>query len=183
MLGAQNFTLTVNSVNITAYANKADLETVIAELDKTNFASTGNESDPGMPTHKITCGGLWAKALNNVFSPLANTPSKVTAVLTIGSGAGRRQMPGNQNVRQRLMPSQGEVMKQREGNAACFGVAGRAVFDAHRAVERSCFDVFGRATSDGKVSDLRHGGVIGSAALLQNRAFHFHLCHWIIPYL
>lgn len=87
MLGAQNFTLTVNSVNITAYANKADLETVIAELDKTNFASTGNESDPGMPTHKITCGGLWAKALNNVFSPLANTPSKVTAVLTIGSGA------------------------------------------------------------------------------------------------
>lgn len=87
MLGALNFVMTLNSVNITAYCNKGDLETTIAELDKTNFASTGLESDPGIPAHKITLSGLWAKALNNVLSPLANTPSKVTAVLTIGSGA------------------------------------------------------------------------------------------------
>ena len=87
MLGAGNVVVTLNGTAITAYCNKGDLETTIAELDKTNFASTGTESDPGVPTHKITLGGLWVKALNNVLSPLANSPSKVTCVLTIGSGA------------------------------------------------------------------------------------------------
>lgn len=87
MLGAGNVDFSLNGTDITAYCNKADLETTIAELDKTNFASTGTESDPGVPTHKITIGGLWAKALNTVLATLANTPSKVTAVLTVGAGA------------------------------------------------------------------------------------------------
>lgn len=87
MLGAGNLTLVLNSVDITQYCNTAELETVVAELEKTNFASTGNESDPGMPTHKITMGGLWAKALNTVIMPLVNSPTKTTAVLTAGSGA------------------------------------------------------------------------------------------------
>lgn len=86
MLGAGNATVTLNSVNITQYCNKAEIDQTVGELDKTNFASTGNESDPGMTQHKITLGGLWAKALNDVIAPLVNTPSKVTCVITIGSG-------------------------------------------------------------------------------------------------
>jgi len=86
MLGASNISVTLNSVNITAYCNKADLDRTVGELDKTNFASSGNESDPGMTTHKINLGGLWAKAVNNVLSPLVNTPSKVTLVFVVGTG-------------------------------------------------------------------------------------------------
>jgi hypothetical protein len=87
MLGASNISVTLNSVNITAYCNKADLERTVGELDKTNFASSGLESDPGMTTHKIAMNGLWSKALNNVLSPLVNTPSKVSLVFVVGSGA------------------------------------------------------------------------------------------------
>lgn len=87
MLGASNVSVTLNSVNITQYCNKAELDRTVAELDKTNFASSGNESDPGMTTHKISMGGLWAKAVNNVLSPLVNTPSKVSLIFVVGSGA------------------------------------------------------------------------------------------------
>jgi hypothetical protein len=87
MLGASNFAITLNSVVITAYCNKTDYDRTTGELDKTNFASSGNESDPGMTAHKINIGGLWSKALNNVLSPLANSPQKVTLIYVVGSGA------------------------------------------------------------------------------------------------
>jgi len=46
--GAGNATVTYNGQNITAYVNSVDLQNTIAELEATNLASTGEESDPGL---------------------------------------------------------------------------------------------------------------------------------------
>lgn len=87
MKGAGNTTFSFNGTALTAYCNKSDLDSTASELETTDFASTAEESEPGLTKHVINVGGDWSKAVDDVFAPQMATPTLVTSVLTVGSGA------------------------------------------------------------------------------------------------
>lgn len=80
--GAGNATVTYNSQNITAYVNSVDLQNTIAELEATNLASTGEESDAGLVNSVLRIGGDWSKALDDILGPDSLPGTKRTAVIT-----------------------------------------------------------------------------------------------------
>ena len=81
MIGAGNYSLTFDGLNVTSQCDKADLEEVVAELEATFGDATGTANEPGLKTFKITASGAWSKALDAKFR--AN--GKKTAILTVGS--------------------------------------------------------------------------------------------------
>lgn len=90
MVGESNTSVSYNSQDISQYCNQAQLDMVVAELEATNFASTGSDSDPGLTTYSINLQGDWTKALDTILAPDALTPTKRTTVIGFGpSGAGR----------------------------------------------------------------------------------------------
>ena len=84
-LGKGNITVTFAGTAITSYLNQAQLEMVVAELESTNFSSSGTESDPGLTTYSISMGGDWSKLLDNLLGAAAMSPTKQAAVITVGS--------------------------------------------------------------------------------------------------
>lgn len=84
-VGKGNITVSFNGTAITSYCNQAQLEMVVAELEATNFGSSGVESDPGLTTYTVSMGGDWAKALDNLLGAAAMSPTKANAVITVGS--------------------------------------------------------------------------------------------------
>lgn len=81
MIGAGNYTLTYDGLNVTSQCDKADLEETVAELEATFGDSTGVAAEPGLKTFKITASGAWSKALDAKL----RSSGKKTAILTVGS--------------------------------------------------------------------------------------------------
>lgn len=87
--GPKNSTLTVNSVNITAYVDSNDLSAAVAELETTNLDSSAQEFIPGLPsyTHSFAIT-KWDKVVDDVLGPLAIAPALVTAVIAYKDASG-----------------------------------------------------------------------------------------------
>ena len=84
-----NVVVTYNSVNITAYCDKADLSAAVERLDTTNLASTAKESIAGDAEWNISVGGQWATALDTALAPDAITPGTArTASIAFNGGSG-----------------------------------------------------------------------------------------------
>lgn len=83
---ASNFTVTYNSVNITAYCNQADLEGVVNEIDATNLASVGAESEPGSTDWRVRISGMLDKASDDAIGKDATSPPATmrNLVITVG---------------------------------------------------------------------------------------------------
>lgn len=85
-----NVVVNFNSVNITAYCDKADLSAAVDRLDTTNLASTAKESTAGDTEWSISVGGQWATALDTALAVEAittGTPRTATIAFNGGSGA------------------------------------------------------------------------------------------------
>ena len=87
--GPGNVSLTVNAVDLTAYADETDLQMAVAELEETNLASTAQEFIPGLANYqadiKIT---KWDKVVDDVFGPLMLSPAMVTAAIAFDDASG-----------------------------------------------------------------------------------------------
>lgn len=87
--GPGNVSLTVNAVNLTAYADETDLQMAVAELEETNLASSAQEFIPGLANYqadiKIT---KWDKVVDDVFGPLMLNPAMVTAIIAVTDASG-----------------------------------------------------------------------------------------------
>lgn len=83
---ASNFTVTYNSVNITAYINQGDVEGVVSEIDATNLASVNAESEPGSTDWRVRCSGMLEKASDDVFGKEVLSPPSTlrNLVITVG---------------------------------------------------------------------------------------------------
>lgn len=83
---ASNFTVTYNGVNITSYCNQADLEAVVAEIDATNLASVGAESEPASTDWRVRISGMLDKASDDVIGKDAASPPATmrNLVITVG---------------------------------------------------------------------------------------------------
>lgn len=88
---SSNFTVTYNSVDVTAYTNQGDIEAVVAELDGTNLASVNQESEPGSTDWRVRCAGMLEKASDDVFGKEAlGQPSTLrNLVITVGPSGTR----------------------------------------------------------------------------------------------
>lgn len=84
LLTAGNIVVNFAGQNITAHCNTADLQATVTELEATDFASTGEESDPGMTGYKINLGGDWSDTIDDILGPEAITPTKKDASLVVG---------------------------------------------------------------------------------------------------
>lgn len=87
--GPKNYTLTFNSVNLTAYVDEVDLQMAVAELEETNLDSSAQEFIPGLANYqadiKVT---KWDIVVDNVLGPLMLAPAMVTAVITAKDASG-----------------------------------------------------------------------------------------------
>lgn len=88
---ASNFSVTYNSVDITAYCNQGDLEAVVGENDGTNLASVAAESEPGSTDWRVRLSGMLDKASDDVFGKESLTPPSTlrNLVITVGPSGTR----------------------------------------------------------------------------------------------
>ena len=82
-----NVTVTYDSLNITAYLNTQSISAVIAQIDTTNLASTGDEKIAGSGAWQVDVGGMWAKALDDKLGVDAVTPPTTLKTLVVVIGA------------------------------------------------------------------------------------------------
>jgi hypothetical protein len=82
-----NITVTYDSLNITQYLNTQSLNAVIAQIDTTNLASSGDEKIAGSGAWEVAVGGMWAKALDDKLGADAVTPPSTLKTLVIVVGA------------------------------------------------------------------------------------------------
>lgn len=83
---ASNFTVTYAGTNVIAYCNQADLEAVVAEIDATNLASVGAESEPASTDWRVRMSGMLDKALDDIVGKDATSPPATmrNLVVTVG---------------------------------------------------------------------------------------------------
>jgi hypothetical protein len=84
-----NVHLSYNGTDITAYANSADLQDTIDQIDTTHFASTGKESITGDPEWSLSMGGDWVPEIDAILGPEAVTPGtrRDAAIELVGATA------------------------------------------------------------------------------------------------
>lgn len=83
---SSNFTVTYNSVNITAYCSQSQVQATVTEIDSTNLASTGAESAPAATTWTLNVQGFLDKASDDIFGKDSLTPPSTyrNLVITVG---------------------------------------------------------------------------------------------------
>lgn len=88
---SSNFSVTYNSVDVTAYCSQGDVEAVVAEIDATNLASVNAESEPGSTDWRVRCSGMLEKSSDDVFGKEAlGQPSTLrNLVITVGPSGTR----------------------------------------------------------------------------------------------
>jgi len=87
--GPKNYSLTVNSVNLTPYVDEVDLQMAVAELEETNLDSSAQEFIPGLANYQADINVTkWDLVVDNVLGPLMLTPAMVTAVIAIEDASG-----------------------------------------------------------------------------------------------
>lgn len=83
---SSNFTVTYNSIDLTQYCNQASVEATVAEIDTTNLASSGAQSDPAATSWTVPMGGFLDKALDDEMGRDAITPPTTFRDLVITAG-------------------------------------------------------------------------------------------------
>lgn len=87
-----NISVTYNGTAITAYLNSHSLEAIVAEIDTTNFSSSGQEKTPGPTNWSVNVGGFWAKALDDLLGPDLVSPPSTLRTLVVVLGASGAQV-------------------------------------------------------------------------------------------
>lgn len=87
-----NITVTYDSLNITQYLNTASIAAIIAQIDTTNLASSGDEKIAGSGAWEVSVGGMWAKALDDKLGADAVSPPATLKTLVVVVGAGGAQV-------------------------------------------------------------------------------------------
>ena len=82
-----NVTVTYDSLAIQSYLNTQSLSAVIAQIDTTNLASSGDEKIAGSGAWQVDVGGMWAKALDDKLGVDAVTPPATLKTLAVVIGA------------------------------------------------------------------------------------------------
>lgn len=81
-----NITVSYNSNALAGYLSQASLESIVAELDVTNLASSAAEKIPGLGNWSIPVSGFWAPALDAILAPDSISPPTTLRTLVVVIG-------------------------------------------------------------------------------------------------
>ena len=85
LVGAGNVQVTFQGNDLTPYLNQASQETVVSELDATDYASTGQETDPGFPGWSASIGGDWHATVDGWLHAAAAGAVQGILAITVGT--------------------------------------------------------------------------------------------------